>query len=159
MGAGAPDAAHKKGLQEKLADIEARQGEAALRYSLAGRVGNAIAPVMSMAGFNWQTNIALIGGFAAKEVIVATLGTAYSLGEVDPAEAGSLSERIAADPHWTVPAVLALIIFVLLYAPCFVTVVAMAREATWKWALFAVAFNTMLAYGLAVLVFQVGSMI
>ena len=159
MGAGAPDAAHKKGLQEKLADIEARQGEAALRYSLAGRVGNAIAPVMSMAGFNWQTNIALIGGFAAKEVIVATLGTAYSLGEVDPAEAGNLSERIAADPHWTVPAVLALIIFVLLYAPCFVTVVAMAREATWKWALFAVAFNTMLAYGLAVLVFQVGSMI
>jgi len=158
MGAGATDAA-KKELQGHLADIEARQGEAALRYSLAGRLGNAIAPVMSLAGFNWQTNIALLGGFAAKEVIVATLGTAYSLGEVDPEEAGSLSARIAADPHWTLPAVLSLIIFVLLYAPCFVTVVAMAREATWKWALFALAFNTALAYGLAVLVFQVGSMI
>jgi ferrous iron transport protein B len=158
MGAEATDAA-KKELQEKLADLEARQGEAALRYSLAGRLGNAIAPVMSLAGFNWQTNIALIGGFAAKEVIVATLGTAYSLGEVDPEEAGSLSARIAADPHWTLPPVLALIIFVLLYAPCFVTVVAMARESSWKWALFAVAFNTVLAYSLAVLVFQVGSRI
>lgn len=158
VAAGTTDAAEKKELQEKLANLEARQGEAALRHSLAGRLGNAIAPVMGLAGFNWQTNIALIGGFAAKEVIVATLGTAYSLGEVDPEEAGSLSARIAADPHWTMPAVLALIIFVLLYAPCFVTVVAMAREASWKWALFAVAFNTLLAYGLAVLVFQVGSM-
>jgi ferrous iron transport protein B len=156
---GLPEADQEKMLEEKTADIEARQGEAALEHSVAGRLGHALSPVMSLAGFNWQTNIALIGGFAAKEVIVATLGTAYSLGEVDPEEAGNLSTRIAADPHWTLPAVLALIIFVLLYAPCFVTVVAMAREATWKWALFAVAFNTVLAYGLAVLVFQVGSMI
>jgi ferrous iron transport protein B len=102
----------RKAAQEKQGGLEARQGEAALRYSLAGRLGKAIAPVMSLAGFTWQTNIALIGGFAAKEVIVATLGTAYSLGEVDPEEAGSLSERIAADPQWTLPAVLALIVFV-----------------------------------------------
>jgi ferrous iron transport protein B len=152
-----PDADKEKLLKDKLADIEARQGEAALEHSVAGRLGKAIEPVMGLAGFTWQTNIALIGGVAAKEVIVATLGTAYSLGEVDPEEAGSLSEKIAADPQWTVPAVLALIVFVLLYAPCFVTVVAMAREATWKWAGFALAFNTALAYGLAVLTFQVGS--
>lgn len=149
----------EKLLQDKQGEIAARQSEAALRHSLAGRLGQAIEPVMSLAGFTWQTNIALIGGFAAKEVIVATLGTACSLGEVDPEEAGSLSEKIAADPQWTRPAVLALIVFVLLYAPCFVTVVAMARESSRKWALFAVAFNTLLAYGLAVLVFQVGSMI
>ncbi len=151
------DADKEKLLKEKQGDIEARQGEAALEHSLAGRLGQAVEPVMGLAGFTWQTNIALIGGVAAKEVIVATLGTAYSLGEVDPEEAGSLSEKIAADPQWTRPAVLALIVFVLLYAPCFVTVVAMAREASWKWALFAVAFNTALAYGLAVLIFQVGS--
>jgi len=112
---------------------------------------------MRLAGFNWQTNIALIGGFAAKEVIVATLGTAYSLGKVDPDAAGGLSERIAIDPHWTLPAVLALIVFVLLYAPCFATVVTMAREATWKWAWFALASNTVMAYSMAVLIFQVGS--
>jgi len=146
-------------LEEKLSEIKAKQGEAALEYSVAGRLGHAIEPVMSLAGFNWQTNIALIGGFAAKEVIVVTLGTAYSLGEVDPEEAGSLTERIAADPHWTLPAVLALIIFVLLYAPCFVTVVAMARESSWNWALFALAFNTGLAFVVAVIIFQVGSRI
>ncbi|MBW1991491.1 MAG: ferrous iron transport protein B [Deltaproteobacteria bacterium] len=154
---GLSEAEKEKLLREKLAAIDARQGEAALRHSLAGRLGQAIAPVMSWAGFNWQTNIALIGGFAAKEVIVATLGTAYSLGEVDPEEAGGLAARIAADPHWTTPAILALIIFVLLYAPCFVTVVAMARESSWKWAAFSLIFNTVLAYGLAVLVYQVGS--
>ncbi|MGQ9687353.1 MAG: ferrous iron transport protein B [Desulfobaccales bacterium] len=154
---GLPEAEEDKLLEEKLANIKARQGERALRHSLAGRLGQAIEPVMDLAGFNWQSNIALIGGFAAKEAIVATLGTAYSLGEVDPEKAGSLAKRISADPRWTLPAVLAFIVFVLLYAPCFVTVVAMAKEASWKWALFALAFNTVLAYGLAVLVFQVGS--
>lgn len=78
---------------------------------------------------------------------------------MDPEEPESLTKQIAADPHWTMPAVLALIIFVLLYAPCFVTVVAMARESSWNWALFAVAFNTVLAYVVAVIVFQVGSRI
>jgi len=144
-------------LKEKLSEIADKQSEAALEYSVAGRLGHAIEPVMSLAGFNWQTNIALIGGFAAKEVIVATLGTAYSLGTVDPEEPESLTQKIAADPHWTIPAVLSLIIFVLLYAPCFVTVVAMARESSWNWALFAVAFNTVLAYVIAVMVYQVGS--
>jgi ferrous iron transport protein B len=40
-------------------------------------------PVSLLAGFDWRTDIALLGGFAAKEVIVSTLGTAYSMGEVD----------------------------------------------------------------------------
>jgi ferrous iron transport protein B len=88
-------------LEEKLSEIKPSQGEAALEYSVAGRLGHAIEPVMSLAGFNWQTNIALIGGFAAKEVIVATLGTAYSLGTVDPEEPESLTKQIAAAPHWT----------------------------------------------------------
>jgi ferrous iron transport protein B len=154
---GLPEAEQKKMLQEKLDELKSRQGEAELEHSVAGRLGHAIEPVMGLAGFNWQTNIALIGGVAAKEVIVATLGTAYSLGKVDPEAADNLSKRIAADPHWTFPAVVALIVFVLLYAPCFVTEVAMARESNWKWALFALGFNTVLAYAIAVLIFQVGS--
>ena len=58
-------------------------------------------------------------GFAAKEVIVSTLGTAYSLGEVNPKENASLSDRLRGDPAWNVWVALSLIAFVLLYAPCF----------------------------------------
>ena len=59
------------------------RNQKALRHSLAGKVGTALELVSRLAGFDWRTNIALLGGFAAKEVIVSTLGTAYSLGEVD----------------------------------------------------------------------------
>lgn len=142
-----------------LAQVDVREAEAALRHSLAGKLGTALEPLSDLAGFDWRTNIALIGGFAAKEVIVSTLGTAYSLGEVDPEETAPLSERLRKDPTWSPLTALSMIIFVLLYAPCFVTIVVMARESSWGWALFAMAFNTVLAFGIATAVFQVGRLL
>ena len=113
--------------------------------------------ITKWAGFDWRTNIALVGGFAAKEVVVSTLGTAYSLGEVDPDETGSLSKTLAQAPGWSQLTAFALIIFTIFYAPCFVTVVCLSKEAgSWKWGLFSMVFNTALAFTLAVLVFQVG---
>ncbi|MEZ0576792.1 ferrous iron transport protein B [Halodesulfovibrio aestuarii] len=144
-------------LEEKLAMIENDEAEATLKNSYAGSIGVALEPVMRPAGFDWRTNIALVGGFAAKEVIVSTLGTAYSLGDVDPEDAAPLAERIAQDPNWTPSTAIAFLLFVLLYAPCFVTVVAIKQEAgSWKWALFSVVFNTGLAYIVAVAVVQIG---
>ena len=48
-------------------------------------------------------------------------------------------------------------IFVMFYAPCFVTVVCIARESSWKWGLFSMAFNTTVAFALAVAIYQVGT--
>jgi ferrous iron transport protein B len=141
-----------------LTEIDNLQGQAALRHSVAGRIGTMFEPVSQLAGFDWRTNIALVGGFAAKEVIVATFGTAYSLGEVDPEASDSLSRRIASDPTWNKFTALALIVFVLLYAPCFVTVVTMAKESSWRWALFATCFNTTLGFVIAVGVYQIGTL-
>jgi ferrous iron transport protein B len=104
-------------------------------------------------------NIALLGGFAAKEVIVSTLGTAYSLGEIDAEEAAPLSARLAEDESFSKAAALALIAFVILYAPCSVTIVTMAKEAGWKWAFFALTFNTGLAYVAAVAIFKTARLI
>lgn len=75
--------------------------------------------------------MALLGGFAAKEGVVSTLGTALSIGEVDPEETASLSERLASDEHWN--PLVSLIVFSIFYAPCFVTVVCMVKEkGGWK---------------------------
>jgi ferrous iron transport protein B len=137
--------------------IRGEQAETTLRNTIAGRVGDALLPATSLAGFNWKMNIAVIGGFAAKEVIVSTLGTAYSMTEVDTEDATALGERLKSDPHWTSPAVIGCMVFILLYAPCFVTVIAMAKESNWKWAAFAVVFNTLLAYTLAVIIYQIGA--
>jgi len=143
-------------LEERLADLDNQEAEAALRNSLAGRLGVALEGVSSLAGFDWRVNIALVGGFAAKEVIVSTLGTAYSLGDVDPEESEGLSGRLAADPAFSVWTALSLIVFTILYAPCFVTVVCIARETSWKWAAFSMAFNTTLAFTAATAVYQIG---
>ena len=143
-------------LEEALAEIDNAEAQQALRSSLAGMVGTALEPVSKPAGFDWRTNIALLGGFAAKEVIVSSLGTAYSLGEVDPEESTGLSEKLRSDPAWNVWVAVSLIAFVLLYAPCFVTVAVIGREIGWKWAAFSVGFNTVLAYGVSVTIYQVG---
>ncbi len=140
-----------------LLEISNHEGQTALRYSLAGRIGSSLEPLSQLAGFDWRTNIALVGGFAAKEVIVSTFGTAYSLGDVDPESADTLSSRIAVDPSWNKFTALSMIVFVLLYAPCVVTVVAMAKESSWRWAIFATVFNTTIGFGMAVAIYQIGT--
>jgi ferrous iron transport protein B len=149
-----------RALKSELLAVDARESEAALRHSVAGRMGIALESISRFSGFDWRTNIALVGGFAAKEVVVSTLGTAYSLGEVDPEASGPLASKLASNPGWRPLVALSLIIFTIFYAPCFVSLVCIAKEAgSWKWGAFSVIFNTALAFGLAVLVYQVGSLI
>jgi ferrous iron transport protein B len=156
--AGADLSGEARKLSEKLQRIDATEAEAGLRYSIAGRIGGALEGVSKWAGFDWRTNIALVGGFAAKEVVVSTLGTAYSLGKVDPQETGSLSETLARDPGWSPLVAVGLIVFTMFYSPCFVSVICISRESgSWKWGVFAMAFNTVLAFVLAVIIFQIGS--
>ncbi|MEF2230664.1 MAG: ferrous iron transport protein B [Pseudodesulfovibrio sp.] len=140
--------------EEAVAEVDNAEAEETILHTLAGRIGTALEPISKYAGFNWRTNIALTGGFAAKEVIVSTLGTAYSMGEVDPEDAQPLVDKLVEDPGFTTASAVALILFTMLYAPCFVTVVTMARESSWGWAAFSVVGSTGLAYVMAVLGFN-----
>lgn len=152
--------AEVQALKDQLDIIDKAEAGAALKHSVAGRIGTAFEGVSSLAGYDWRTNIALLGGFAAKEVIVSTLGTAHSMGEVDPEDTEGLSQVLSKSAAWSPLAALSLIIFTIFYAPCFVTVVCIAKEAgSWKWAAFSVGFNTVVAFGLAVLVFQTGTLL
>jgi ferrous iron transport protein B len=146
-------------LKADLLAVDSRQAAEALRYSLAGRLGTGLESISLWAGFDWRTNIALLGGFAAKEVIVSTLGTAYSLEAVETEASNSLAQRLAAEPSWRPLSAWSAIIFVMFYAPCLVTVVCISRESSWRWGLFSMLFNTTLAFLLAVVIFQVGKAI
>jgi len=147
-----------KSLHEKLMVIDGKEAGLALKNSLAGQIGTALESVSQFAGFDWRTNIALVGGFAAKEVIVATLGTAYSLGDVDPEASDSLAATLAKSPGWSPLVGLALIIFTMFYSPCFVTVVCIAKETgTWKWGAFSILFSTAAAAFLAISIYQIGT--
>jgi ferrous iron transport protein B len=141
-------------------ESDAARSAAALKHSFAGRIGTGLEFFTGPLGFDYRTNIALVGGFAAKEVVVATLGTAYSLGEVNPEEAKSLSRRLAEEPGFNPLVAFGLMLFVMLYSPCFVTVVVMKKETGgWKWPLFAMTYTTLFAYVVALVVVQGGRLL
>jgi ferrous iron transport protein B len=137
-------------LAAQIAEIDNAKSAEALRRSYAGRLGIALEKITAPAGFDWRTNIALVGGIAAKEVVVSTLGTAYALGEVGEDD-HSLAHSIRIDTRWTSANAVALLLFTLLYSPCFVTLVMIKQESgAWRWLFFSLIFNLTLAYGVAV---------
>jgi len=132
-----------------------------LAYSIAGRTGRFLEKFTKpLMGFDWRTDVALIGGFAGKEIVVSTLSTTYSLGEVDSENSASLSERLASEPGWSPLTAFALILFTMLYVPCIATIAVIRRETrSWKWAGFATIYTTGVAALMATIAFQLGKLL
>lgn len=142
---------------EKLR-LENEEQSARLKNTIAGRVGSHLEWVFKPIGFDWKTNVALLGGFAAKEVVVSTLGTAYSMGSIEREQYSNLSEQLKNEPGWNPLMAFTLIMFVMLYAPCFVTLVVIRRETgRWRWTIFAMVYTTLLAYCVALIVKTTGT--
>lgn len=143
--------------ESRFDEIERERQKEQLKYTLGGRIGLALEWVFKPMGFDWRVNVALLGGFAAKEVIVSTLGTAYSLGQVDK-EGISLGERLKREHGWNPLKAFTLILFVMLYAPCMVTLVVIRKETgSWVWTLFATVYTVTLAYVVAFVVHTGGT--
>jgi ferrous iron transport protein B len=140
----------------QLQEVDFEEAQAALKNSVAGQIGSALAPISSVIGFDWRINVALLSGIAAKEIIISTMGTAYSLGWSRRGEKIPLSGRLAADPSSTPLKALSLIVFIMLYAPCFATITCIIRESSWKWGLFSMTFNTLTAFIASALVYRGG---
>ena len=131
------------------------QQSAELSYSIAGRIGHAMEPVIKPMGFDWRIGTAMIGAFAAKEVFVAQMGIVYSVGEADE-ESEPLRDKLKANYSPLVG--FCIMLFMLISAPCMATIAVTKRESnSWKWALFQLAGLTLLAYGVTLIVYQVGS--
>ncbi len=124
--------------------------------SWAGQAGRALEPVSSLAGFNWRINIAIISSFAAKESLVGTLGTIYSVEE--GTQSGTLEQSIQqAESDWTIWHGLAILVFVALFPPCLATLIMIRHETqSTGWMLFATAYPIVVGFILACLVYQVG---
>ena len=120
-----------------------------LESSYAGRFGHLLEPVSRLAGFDWRDNVALTGGVVAKEVIVSSLGTLHSLDDT--------TANISQVSGWSSVKAFAMILFVMVYAPCMATCVVIWQETRkLRWVAVALGFNTAMAFLLAVLVYQVG---
>ena len=129
----------------------------AIESSIAGKVGHALEPLMRPLGFDWRINTALLGGLAAKEIVVAELGIIFSLGEVDE-DSEPLRQELARNYSPLVG--LCVVLFCLISAPCLATMAVMRRESgRWLYAIGQFVGLTLLAYVVCLVVYQVGGLL
>ncbi len=120
--------------------------------SIAGTIGKTIEPLIEPLGFNWKIGIGLITSLAAREVMVATLGTIYGM----EADESSLELQQALQAELTFGGAIALLIFFAFAMQCMSTVAVVRREtAGWKWPLLQWVYMTGLAYVSALIAYQV----
>src|SRR5262249_53879101 len=114
--------------------------EPAINFSLAAMIGHALEPVLAPVGFNWQINVALIPGMAAREVAVAALGTVYAI-EGGKEAAEQIGQALAG--QWSLATALAVLVWYI-FAPQCASTLAVIRRETGGWRWMAVTFGYML---------------
>lgn len=118
---------------------------AAIQYSIAGRIGAALAVVFAPIGFDWQISIALVPGLAAREVAVGALGTVYALAGNGDDVANALTPLIASS--WSLPTALSLLAWYVFAPQCLSTLATVKRETnSWRYPLLLAGYLFALAY-------------
>jgi ferrous iron transport protein B len=131
--------------------------------SVYGVVSSSIAPVFAPAGFgSWESASTLLVGFVAKEAVISSWAQTYAVAEPDnntaPGDLGAavLQTFTESSGGHPIPAALAFMVFLMAYTPCVATLSAQWREIGPRWTLFGVGVQLVVAWTLAVTVFQVG---
>ena len=131
-----------------------------MSQSFGAMAGHFVSPLLAPAGLNqWQIVVALIAGIAAKEIVVSSMGILYGIHNVNSvAGMTGLSAGLTAAGFGALNAY-CMMVFCLLYIPCAATIGTIRKETnSWKWTIFAVVFQLGIAYLMATVIFQVGSM-
>ena len=130
-----------------------------MEKSFAGQFGKAIEPAIRPLGFDWRIGISLVSGVTAKEVVVSTMGTIYSIGD-GKENTGSLKKALASDEHMNPLVAYAMMVFVLIYSPCLAALAVLRRETgSWKWSAVSMVYSTALAWIVTFIVYQVGRLL
>ncbi|GHT94147.1 ferrous iron transport protein B [Spirochaetia bacterium] len=137
--------------------VETVLTETALEHSYAGRLGKFIVPVFKPMGFDWKLAAASVTGFAAKEVIVSTLGILYRVGTEETEESEGLRDAIRQDPNMNPLSAFVFMLFTLIIPPCFAALATIRAEIGAKWLCFEVVFLLLLGWTVCTIVFQIGA--
>jgi ferrous iron transport protein B len=162
------DSPQREATVHRLAQLEHEIAGAYQRQSLLGKMGRVIEPVVKPLGWDWRIGCAVIASFPAREIVVATMGVIYNVGEdVDfESETGStqLQAKLRAatwddtgQPVFSIPVALSILVFFALCAQCVATLAVIKRETnSWRWPAFTFAYMTVLAYLGALVTYQAG---
>ena len=146
--------------------------------SYIGHMGKAIEPIFTPQGFNWKLDVSLLAGVGAKEIVASSIGVLYSSEEglddddeddddffdddefSDDSEKYTRLRQAMLSDGITPLSAYAYLIFILLYFPCIATIAAIKNETgSWRWAIVAAGYTTVVAWVVSALVYQIGSLI
>ena len=141
---------------EQIAQLELDRSACQIENSYLGRFGRTIAPVFRPLGFDWQMGVSIITGFAAKEIVVASMGVLYH-SDVEADENSSALQNSLRSHTWssgpdvgkpvfTPWVAYGFMVFILLYFPCVAAITAIKKEAGTKWMLFTMLYTTGVAW-------------
>ena len=142
--------------KDSIVQIAQLKLEAEREYnSYIAQIGRTLQPIMEPLGFDWKMTVAILAGFSAKEIVISTLSVLYQSPDNNILRKKLETSVYTYGPKkgekiFTIPVVVAFLIFILLYVPCVATIAAIAKESgTWKWAFFSVVYTISVAWILA----------
>ncbi|MEJ5341182.1 MAG: ferrous iron transport protein B [Thermogutta sp.] len=165
-----PESPQREAWEKELDQVGAEIAAAYQRNSILGRMGRAIEPIFRPLGWDWRIGTAVLASFPAREVVVATLGVMFNLGDISSDDVTSSQELHARlrsatregsnEPVFNIPVALSLMVFYALCAQCAATLAVIRRETnSWRWPVFTFAYMTTLAYLGALVTYQLASRI
>jgi ferrous iron transport protein B len=152
----------------RLAELEKQELGEKLRGSFAGRMGQALEPILAPLGFDWKIGIGIVASFAAREVFLSTMSTVYNVGEFQKSAestrslAQTLQEQTRPDGSmvYTPLVGVTLMVFYVFALQCVSTVAIVRRETnSWRWPVFQWAYMGILAWVLAFITYRGGQML
>lgn len=157
------DASDQQAIDEATTSINAARRKL-IDGSFLGMAGKSIEPLVKPLGWDWKIGVAAIASFPAREVIISTLGTIYSLGSGEDESSDSLKDQMRAErwpdgrPVYSLATALSIMVFFALCAQCSATLMTIGRETnSWKWPVFSFVYMTALAYAGAWLTFTLAT--
>lgn len=134
---------------DAIAELDEQESSEKLSQSYAATIGHAIEPIIAPLGYDWKIGVGIVACSAAKEVMVSTLATIYSV-QADDEDQANLVDFLANDPNFNPAVALSLMVFTLLYMPCVAAMAVIKRETnSWKMMLAVNGLCLVLSYVLA----------
>lgn len=142
--------------EEQIRQLELDRSACQIENSYIGRFGKFVAPVFAPLGFDWQMGVSIITGFAAKEIVVSSMGVLYH-SDAEADENSSALQRSIREHKWqsgpnvgkpvfTPVVAYGFMVFILLYFPCVAAIAAIKKEAGTKWMVFTIFYTTTVAW-------------
>jgi ferrous iron transport protein B len=159
----------RESVNNEIRKLEMERGSLKQENSLIGRLGKFVEPIITPLGFDWKMGVSLIAGSAAKEIVISTMGVLYRT-DADVEQNTSLIKKLQnstysdgpkkGQPTYTPLVAMAFMLFILIYFPCIAVIAAIKHESgRWKWSAFLAVYTTALAWFVAFVVYQGGSLL